>query len=152
MPLVETKYFGTMAYQDEAVFDFPLGLPAFEKEKRFVFIEVAEYTPLVFLQSLHQSALCFLALPVISLDAEYHLELSIEDRVALELEKQSQSGPDILTLALLSWHDRFPPTANLMAPVVVNLQTRRALQAIRMDRAYSHQHPVALSPRSEGIC
>ena len=39
MPLVATKYFGKMSHLDESVFDFPFGLPAFEKEKKFVFIE-----------------------------------------------------------------------------------------------------------------
>ncbi len=155
MPLIETKYFGPMSCEDESVFDFPCGLPAFEEEKRFVFIEIAEYAPLVFLQSLSQPSLCFLALPVLSVDSDYHLEFSSEDRAALELEGQLECGTEILALALLSVHDGFPATANLMAPVVVNAQTRRALQAIRIDRRYSHQHPLQLpgiAPVCEGIC
>ncbi len=155
MPLIETKYFGTMSYEDESVFDFPCGLPAFEDEKRFVFIEIAEYAPLVFLQSLTRPSLCFLALPVLSVDPDYRLELSSEDRAALELEGQSECGGGILALALLSLHDGFPATANLMAPVVVDTRTRRALQAIRMDRRYSHQHPLrqpGLAPVCEGVC
>lgn len=155
MPLIETKYFGTMSYEDEAVFDFPCGLPAFEEEKRFAFIEIAEYAPLVFLQSLTRPSLCFLALPVLSVDPEYRLELSSEDRAALELAGQAGGGEGILGLALLSLHDGFPATANLMAPIAVNVRTRRALQAIRMDRRYSHQHPLrqpGIDPVCEGIC
>ena len=155
MPLIETKYFGTMSYEDESVFDFPCGLPAFEEEKRFVFIEISEYAPLVFLQSLTRPSLCFLALPVLSVDPDYRLELSGEDRAALELEGQPDCGGGILALALLSLHDGFPATANLMAPVVVNVRTRRALQAIRMDRRYSHQHPLrrpGIAPVCEGVC
>lgn len=155
MPLIETKYFGTMSYEGESVFDFPCGLPAFEEEKRFVFIEIAEYAPLVFLQSLTRPSLCFLALPVLSADPDYRLELSSEDGAALELEGQSECGGGITALALLSLHDGFPATANLMAPVVVNVRTRRALQAIRMDRRYSHQHPLrppGAAPVCEGIC
>jgi len=155
MPLIETKYFGTMSYEDESVFDFPYGLPAFEEEKRFVFIEIAEYAPLVFLQSLTRPSLCFLALPVLSVDPDYRLELSSEDRAALELEGQSERGGGILALALLSLHDGFPATANLMAPIVVDTRMRRALQAIRMDRRYSHQHPLrqpGIAPVCEGVC
>jgi len=153
MPLIETKYFGTMSYEDESVFDFPYGLPAFEEEKRFVFIEIAEYAPLVFLQSLTRPSLCFLALPVLSVDPDYRLELCSEDRAALELEGQSEG--EILALALLSLHDGFPATANLMAPIVVDTRMRRALQAIRMDRRYSHQHPLrqpGIAPVCEGVC
>jgi len=142
MPLIETKYFGTMSYEDESVFDFPYGLPAFEEEKRFVFIEIAEYAPLVFLQSLTRPSLCFLALPVLSVDPDYRLELSSEDRAALELEGQSERGGGILALALLSLHDGFPATANLMAPLVLNVKTRQGLQSIRRDFRYSHQHSI----------
>jgi flagellar assembly factor FliW len=53
----------------------------------------------------------------------------------------------VLVLALVSLQDGFSATANLMAPVVLNLKTRRGLQAIRQDRVYSHQHPIeSLSP------
>ncbi len=45
-------------------------------------------------------------------------------------------------LALISLDNEFMATANLMAPVVLNVKTQRGLQAIRRDRLYSHQHPV----------
>lgn len=154
MPLVETKYFGTMSHEDESVFEFPFGLPAFEKEKRFVFIEIAKYAPLVFLQSLNQASLCFLALPVRVVDSNYQLAVSLEDRLTLQLpvDRQPKADDGILALALVSLHDGFSATANLMAPIVVNVLTRRALQAIRLDRAYSHQHPVSAGQRCEQTC
>jgi flagellar assembly factor FliW len=34
-------------------------------------------------------------------------------------------------------------TANLLAPVVISLATRRAVQAIASGSAYSHRHPLA---------
>ena len=154
MPQLETKYFGTMTYEDESVFDFPLGLPAFEQEKKFVFIEIAEHAPLVFLQSLTQSSLCFLALPVLAVDPGYRLAVSMEDRAALDLAPDCEPRPEdgTLALALVSLHDGFSPTANLMAPIVVNVPIRRALQAIRRDQVYSHQHPVSAGPRREAVC
>ena len=155
MPLIETKYFGTMSYLTESVFEFPFGLPAFEQEHQFVFIEIAECAPLVFLQSLNRPSLCFLALPVSSVEPEYRLEMSSDDRAALELSPEAPAVAEILALALVSIHDGFPATANLMAPIVVNIRTRRALQAIRMDQRYSHQHPVRLQESSsicEGTC
>jgi len=143
-----------MDYKEESVFNFPSGLPAFEQEKSFVFIETQEYAPLVFLQSLRQASLCFLALPVLAIDAEYKLAISAEDRTSLELDAGRAPTPEngILALALISLRDGFPPTANLMAPIVVNVEKRRGLQAIRIDRAYSHQHPVSATEHCEGVC
>ena len=155
MPLVATKYFGNMEYREESVFHFPLGLPAFESETRFVLIERPDCAPLVFLQSLCDSSLCFLSIPVIAIDPQYELSVSAEDAAMLQWSGDAHAGAAGLVLALLSLHDGFSPTANLMAPIVVNVRTRRAVQAIRVDRKYSHEHPFALADHArdcEGIC
>jgi len=146
---VLTKYFGNLSCRPEAVFEFPAGLPAFEDEKRFVLIELPENSPLVFLQSLTRPTLCFLAFPILVVDREYKLAVSVEDLGALDLDpgRQPELGRDVLVLALVSLHDGFSPTANLMAPIVLNLKTRHGLQAIRQDRVYSHQHLVESSSR-----
>jgi flagellar assembly factor FliW len=144
MAQVETKYFGTLSYCEESVFDFPYGLPAFEDQKQFVLIDVPKHAPLVFLQSLARPGLCFLAFPVLVVDRDYRLAVSREELVALGLdaERQPELGREVIVLALISLHDGFSATANLMAPIVMNLKTRSALQAIRQDSVYSHQHPV----------
>ena len=144
MAQVETEYFGTMSYRDDSVFEFPAGLPAFLNEKRVVPIESPQHSPLLFLQSVARPGLCFLALPIQVVDPEYRLAVAREDLVLLELvpDRQPQLATEVAVLVLLSLHDGVPPTANLMAPIVVNLKTRRALQAIRQDAVYSHQHPV----------
>ncbi len=144
MPSAQTKYFGTLTYNQESVFEFPLGLPAFEDEKQFALIESAEHAPLVFLQSLVRPSLCFLAFPVLVVEHNYHLGICREDLEAVGLNpgRQPTLGSDALVLALVSLHDGFSPTANLMAPIVVNLKTRCGLQAIRQDSLYSHRHPL----------
>lgn len=144
MASVDTKYFGVLAYREEAVFEFPQGLPAFEEEHRFVLIEIPENAPLVFLQSLRQPELCFLAFPILVADREYHLGVCREDLETLELDRgrQPKLGSEVLVLALVSLHDGFSATANLMAPIVLNLKTHRGVQAIRQDNLYSHQHPI----------
>lgn len=134
-----------MSYREDSVFEFPAGLPAFLNEKRFVPIESPQHSPLLFLQSMTRPSLCFLALPIQVVNRDYRLALAREDLVSLELvpDRQPQLGTEVAVLALLSLRDGVPPTANLMAPIVVNLKTRRALQAIRQDAVYSHQHPVS---------
>ena len=150
MPSIETKYFGTLDCAGEAVFDFPWGLPAFERETRFVLIESPENAPLVFLQSLVNPELCFLAFPILVADRDYELAIGAEDLAALELDTDRQPQLDqVLVLALLSLHDGFSATANLMAPIVINLRTRRGLQAIRCDSLYSYQHVLPSATERE---
>ena len=39
MSALATKYFGNLDYSEESVFEFPLGIPGFDKEKKFLFVE-----------------------------------------------------------------------------------------------------------------
>ncbi|HEY6392719.1 MAG TPA: flagellar assembly protein FliW [Bryobacteraceae bacterium] len=153
MPLLQTKYFGPLPYRAESVFNFPAGLPSFDEERSFVPIELPESSPLIFLQSLARPSLCFLTLPILVVDRGYRLAVSSEDLAELDLDPdhQPELARDVLVLALVSLHDGFSATANLMAPIVVNLNTRRALQAIRRDSAYSHQQAISL-PAQETAC
>jgi flagellar assembly factor FliW len=151
MPAVQTKYFGALPYVEESAFDFPQGLPAFEEEKVFVLIEAPEQAPLVFLQSMLRPSLCFVAFPILVVDKEYQLAIAPEDleELGLDTGRQPELGAEVMMLALLTLHDQFPATANLMAPIVLNVKTRRGLQAIRRDARYSHEHRIVTSAGGE---
>ena len=151
MPAVLTKYFGSLEYHQSEVVRFPSGLPAFEEELEFLVIEPAAKAPLAFLQSMRQPNLCFLALPVLAIDPGYSLAVAIEDLEALQLETSRQP---VIGAEIDCWTVIAPPhdgllTANLLAPIVINRENRRGVQAIRLDSTYSHQHPVA---KVEDVC
>ena len=73
------------------------------------------------------------------------LELSQEDARVLGLDAHglTAAARDILPLAILCAPENGPPTANLLAPVVVNLKASVAAQAVRRDSRYSHRHVLA---------
>jgi len=150
MPQAETLNFGLLEYDDHAVIEFPRGLPAFENERRFVIIEQDAMRPIVFLQSLSRPELSFMALPAQSVDPGYKLVPASEDLEDLGLGAGSEprEGQDVVTLALVTVWDNRDATANLMAPVVVNVATRHAFQVIQPWSGYSHQHRLG-SPRQQ---
>ncbi|MBI4874661.1 MAG: flagellar assembly protein FliW [Acidobacteria bacterium] len=142
MPSCPTKHFGAVEYDESAAFQFPAGLPGFDQERRFLPLYRTGYEPLVFLQSLATRDLCFAALPVRSVDPDFELEVAEPDLELLGLDPgRLEIGRDVLCLAILTIAgDRV--TANLMAPVVVNLGNLLAIQAVAPSARYSHQHPV----------
>jgi flagellar assembly factor FliW len=115
--------------------EFPHGIPAFESQRRFRLID---RKPLLFLESESDPELSFLLLPVSLIDPDYKLAISAEDRETIG------AAPDasLLCLAVITAAEDSPPTANLLAPVVANLTTGRAVQAVRSDRVYSHKKPL----------
>lgn len=148
---ISTRDFGAVPYDASAALHFPLGLPGFEHEKTFVSLQHPNYGALVFLQSIATQELCFVALPVQMVAPGYSLTLSEEDVSALGFAPGSQPvpGKEILCLVLLSLLPEQPPTANLLAPVVIRLATQVGVQAIQGSGEYSHAHPMLAA---EPVC
>jgi len=148
---IDTTHFGTLAIDESATVEFPLGLPGFEECRRFAGLQHPAHAGLIFLQSLERPDLCFPALPVKSLRPDYELALAAEDREALGMEEAGAAvlGRDLAALAILSFVEGQEPSANLLAPVVIHVKTRRAVQAIRPDDRYRVREAVFAA---EAIC
>ena len=151
MPSFETKNFGSLSYESDSVLEFPAGLPGFEKHRYFLALRFPDSEPLIFLQSLEDAGLCFITMPVLVVDPHYRLQVCGEDRdlVGLPLGRPLELGKDILCLTVLAIREN-GPTANLLAPVVVNLSNRKAVQAVAADSSYPLQH--VLLPEEVPVC
>jgi flagellar assembly factor FliW len=143
-----SKNFGIIEYEASSVITFPRGLPGFESETRFVPVEREGSKPVLFLQSLVTPQLCFITLPVESIEPAYQLRASEED--LLVIGATSGMTTSLRCLAVVcTGHRR--ATANLLGPVIINQDTQQAVQAVRDDARYAVEHP--LFPESEaGEC
>jgi flagellar assembly factor FliW len=146
MPKLSTVYFQELEYSNESIFSFPGGIPGFEDQIAFLFVEQPATRPLVYMQSLLNGRLCFLVVPVLMVEPEYRLSLSPEELVTLGLapDKTPEIGTDVGCFVLLTVSEDAPPTVNLMSPVVLNLKSRKGLQAIPTTSQYSLRHTLAL--------
>jgi flagellar assembly factor FliW len=151
MPVMETKNFGTITFEPDSELEFPAGLPGFDSRRLFVAVRFVESDPIIYLQSLEDPDLCFITMPILAVDPLYKLRVKGEDlgQLGLTAARQPRIGDDVLCLTVLSLHET-GPTANLLAPIVVNLRNRRAVQAVAPESEYSHQH--ALMPEEASVC
>jgi flagellar assembly factor FliW len=151
MPAVKTKYFGKIPYEPGSEIEFPAGLPAFEERRKFVLIQLPKTHPLLFLQSLEDPDVCFPVLRALAVDPHYRLRLAKEDlrRLDLPTSRQPRVGEDIECLAVVALR-KDGATANLLAPVIVNLRKMQAVQVVGGD-SYSLQHPLR-PPDKAGAC
>ena len=149
MPMFPTRFFGHMSYEDDSIVHFPLGIPGFEEEREFVLIHQPARDPVMFFQSVLQQDLCFVTLPVHSIEPAFALKLSQEElsRLGLSPECAPTIGEDVLCVALVSTQPEESPYVNLFAPIVVNLTNRLALQVIQSNSGYSCRHPIETSER-----
>jgi len=141
----ETRIFGPVEFNEEAVIRFEQGLPGFEDQHTVLLLQPPDSSPLVFLQSLAQPSLCFITLPIRVIERDFTLCMSEEDLKALGLpeDRQPEIGADVLCLAILTVKSGADPTANLRSPVAIHLKDRKAIQFIQMEPRYSAYHPLS---------
>lgn len=133
--VVVSPWLGEIQWNAASELHFPAGLPGFEKYSRLVPVEIPSQRPLVYLQSAENPEVCFIALPVLTVNPRFGLALSDEDRALLELDPMQSPaaapaiGTDVMCLALLVPSGTTVKT-NLDAPIVINLHNGRGVQAI----------------------
>ena len=110
------------------VLDMIAGLPGFPDARRFLLVEWAEETsPFALLRSLDHEALEFLVVAPVSLFPDYAPEIDDAQADALGLE----AAEDALILVIVTVGERpEDATANLLAPIVVNVHTRASAQIV----------------------
>ena len=150
--LFQTKYFGEIDCGEEERLSFPDGLFGFEDEKEFLLLpfEGSGGTLLCF-QSTATPALAFVAVNLFSYKPDYAPELA-----SLELERLGVSNSrELCYYALCVVREPVADsTVNLRCPIVVNDQTRQALQVILDSRDYGMRHPLSAlhSQKEEAPC
>lgn len=150
MQAIQTAYFGELTFPEASVIHFERGLPGFEQEKDFISIAREDCEPLIFLQSIHTPGLCFTTMSVLPLCADYPIDMQPDELKALGLPAGHKAGigSEFACLAIISVSEDGPPTANLMAPLVIHLPTSRAVQMIQSNPLYELRHPIGVQPCS----
>jgi flagellar assembly factor FliW len=107
--------------------DFVAPLPGFPEQRRFALVSRDDEGLLYELRSLDDAALRFLVVPPAPFFPEYAPELDDITAAALGLTHADQA---LLLLVLNPGASDGTPTANLLAPIVVNIETRQAAQVV----------------------
>jgi flagellar assembly factor FliW len=136
---MKSSRFGEVTYTEEDVLFFPRGLPAFEKNHSWI-LTGEEENAVKWLQNVEDGDL---ALPVTTPDAvmpDYNAKIPEDD---LDLVG-SRDLKDLALLIVVSIPEAAPwnMTANLRAPLLVNLKSRKAVQVIALNEEYSIRYVV----------
>ncbi|MBQ6970864.1 MAG: flagellar assembly protein FliW [Synergistaceae bacterium] len=136
---LDTERFGEVSYTQEEILFFPRGIPAFENNHSWMLIGNDD-NAIKWLQSIDDPSL---ALPVTSPDAvqpDYNARIP-EDELKLV---GSVNPADLALLIVVSIPEAAPwnMTANLRAPILINLKSHRAVQVIALNEEYPIRHVV----------
>jgi len=133
-----TKFFGEIEVQDKDVIRFEDGIPGFMDLHEFILINDQE-TDFVYLQSAEKQQVCFIMLPPALIVGNYDIDISEETVEKLKIKDPA----DVMLYSILTIPQDFKKmTANLKAPVVINLRNNKGRQEILDTEYYAVRHQV----------
>jgi len=135
--MIQTPYFGEVEIEKEKMVKFEKGIPGFQDETQFVFIELPE-TPFFIMHST-QSELYFFVINPYQFISDY--EVLITDAVVEALDIENSKDVAIYNIVTLK-DDIYQSTANLQAPIIVNAKNKKGKQVILNQTSYSIRQPI----------
>jgi flagellar assembly factor FliW len=133
---IETKFQDVLEVHESDILTFGQGLPGFEDEKKFIMLPI-EDTGLSLLQSIQTKELAFIITDPFLFFKEYDFELSAVEREILDIKDEK----DVNVQVIITVADPYEKsTANLQAPVILNIGNNKCKQIILSDGKYKTKH------------
>lgn len=130
---IETKYHGQVEISEEDIIQFEQGVPGFEDEQQFTILPLDDEKVFYILQSTQTAPLGFIITNPFHFLKEY--DFKIEENYVEQL--QLENAKDAAVYVILTVAENFKDsTANLQAPVIVNLKNNKGKQIILTNTTY----------------
>lgn len=135
---IQTTRFGWIQIGQDDIIQFPEGLLGFEALRQFVLLDDPNDEIFAWLQSCEEPAIAFPVLEPELFSEQYQINLTRHDLEALQTTGEGIRGFSIITIP----NDPTHMTANLKAPVVVNVAKRIARQCVLQDNNLAIREPI----------
>jgi flagellar assembly factor FliW len=136
---IQTSRFGLIAITPADVITFPEGLLGFNELRQFVLLDDPTDEIFAWLQSCEESGIAFPVLEPELFTTSFEVSLTKHD---LDLLKSpDQKGLRYFSIITIP-QDPTQMTANLKAPIVVNVSQRNARQCVLQDNSLAIREPI----------
>jgi len=149
---INTRKFGEIDIDEKNILTMPEGLPGFPDFERFVLIEDPNTAPFCWFQSIETPNLSLVVMSPLVFKPDYQLDMKtlIDGR-----DWQGAKQEELLIFVVINIKEGDPKnkiTANLMGPLIFNLEQKEVVQIALCDSDYSHQFDVleAISNMKDG--
>jgi flagellar assembly factor FliW len=137
--IIKTGRFGSLEVSDSELIKMPFGIIGFPNQTRFCLVDPGDDTLIIWLQSIDNPELAFPVLEPKIFKPDYTVRLSAAELRELKLENINQSA----VFSVLTIGDEVTQmSANLRAPLVINLKEQIAKQVVLQENEYSLRQPM----------
>lgn len=133
---IDTKLFGEIEINEESIIYFKEGIPGFEDYSKFVILNI-EDSPIKCLQSIEDKNICLIIINPFDYFKDYEVNLYGNEIDKLEISKEE----DVMIFNVLNIKNDMM-TANMLAPIVVNVIKKLGMQIILQDSNYSIRQEI----------
>jgi len=128
-----------MEITQEKILTFPNGLLGFPDNRKFVLMDIPGNAHFKFLQDIKNSYIAFLVINPWDFFAGYDIELPDKELEKLGIDPYGENQMDIYSIVTLGQNFR-ESTANLLAPIVISMDSQKGRQFILNDTEYTTKH------------
>lgn len=137
--IVKTGRFGQIEVSSEEIISIPSGVLGFPEDQNFCLVDPGDDTLILWLQSLSNPHLSFPVLEPKIFKPEYVVRLSAAE--LRELRLNSIKDASVFTILTIP-SNLAEMTANLKAPLVINIREKTAKQVVLQENDQPIKHPM----------
>ncbi|GAB4260079.1 flagellar assembly protein FliW [Thermincola ferriacetica] len=145
--IVETRRFGSLEIEEKDIIFIVGGMLGFEDKNKYILLDHDQETPFKWLQSAEDRELAFVVMEPFIFYPDYEFDLPEEDVRVLGLAKPEQAR--VFTVLVVP-EDVKKITANLKAPIVINLSNKKGKQVILADDRYPVKYYLFQEKQGQG--
>lgn len=138
--IINTVKFGEVEVEESRIFDFVLPIIGFDELHKFTIIDPSKDNLFKWLQSIEEPSLAFPIISVAALDYDYSVDLV--DGVIKSLDIKNVESILVMNITSIPQDNPRGTTINLLAPVIFNLDNRKAGQVVLSGSGYDISHPM----------
>lgn len=137
--LIQTKYLGQVQISEDQIINFPNGILGFEPHHEFVILGVTGNDNFKILQDLKEPNIAFFVINPWDFYKDYTVDLPDEELGKIDIFPKEDNELAVFNIVTLGKTFQ-ESTANLLAPIVINTENKKAKQFIQNDTNYTTRH------------
>jgi len=131
---------GRITVPEDQIITFTPGLGGLGRFTRYALIERPQESPFLWLLSVEKPDLALAVLEPAALVPDYQVKVS--DAVLKDLAAETLDDLKVLVILTVPAGRPQDATANLLAPLLINLKAGRGRQVVLENQGYSQAHPI----------
>ena len=137
---LNTAKFGEIEIDKSSIFDFVSPIIGFKDLKQYAIIDYKPDSPFKWLQSIEDSELAFPITLCSFFGIDYQFDIPDEEAELLEIE----TADDVFVCNIANIPSSNPQSAtiNMLAPIIINLKNKKAMQLILKNTNFEVRHKL----------